>query len=310
MAPVSIVISTTGKVYRTPALAITEVSSIIQSHLEEWIDLINEPDEISIVARESDATDKAAYPIGTMIGLHRTSTGGDWRYGIFLQDIGAAVNQHEVLRFSEWTGLGATNNGYGTYVGRTVGGSNTLPNAGIWKSGDGVTIRIIYCADPGDQYFFVHDNRPSANPSTANANARGIVRLNRPAGASYPSKSFTSEFVAVGRYISNVSGGGADDFYNAGEAFATIASAVGGTNLPWTERQEATHAMMLYGAPDLYHVWAGLPMYCQSLYMGNLPPGVGFAKGTEEFTALQYGTEVWRSFTKRYSPKLMIREVL
>lgn len=310
MAPVSIVISTTGKVYRTPALAVTEISSIIQSHLEEWIDLINEPDEISIVARESDATDKAAYPIGTMVGFHRTSTGGDWRYGLFLQDIGSAANQHEVLRFSEWTGLGAANNGYGTYVGRTVGGANSLPNAGIWKSGDDVTIRIIYCADPGDQYFFVHDNRASAAPSSANANARGIVRLNRPTGASYPSKTFTSEFVAVGRYFNNSSGGDPTSFQPAGETFATVAAAAGGTNLPWTERQITTNAVIQSGTMDLYHVWAGLPMYSQSLYMGNLPPGVGFAKGVAEFTALQYGTEIWRSFTKLYSPKLMIREAL
>lgn len=274
MAPVSQIISTTGKVSLSSTRANTEIYMTIQAQLQAWIDAINEPNEIALVAGFQNATTWNGNPHGMMIGFNKAATGGNYQYGVNFHRT-AHDSYLRVRGFYNWEGLSSANNGYGNFSSYDL---KTTDNP-FWNSGDGYQVYIGYCADPGNQWFAAVD--------TYQASPWGIFRCVRPAGPSYPSKQYASDWVAFA----------GNDTTNPYFTLSNSPAATSGYGAQ--TRTFATPA-------DSFYVVSGGAVLSRSLYLGNRPPGMGHVLGLGMLNTISgSGTEVWRYLGRQ----LCVREV-
>lgn len=278
MPPVVQEINTnTNSTFLSASRAATEVGIMIQTAMQAWITAVNEPDRISLVGNYSTATTWNTNPTALMVGVEKDATGGAYTYGARwykLYQTNGGVWYYD--NFYAWGGLTASSNGYGSFATDNPMGSSTA----FFSGGTGVRVWITYNADPGDQYFMVTDS--------ANSAPWGIFRWVRPVGPVYPDRAFVSEW-------------GRLDIGSNGHVTAITSIASSTVAYGAQTRTPANPA-------DPYYIWTGSPGYSRSIYLGNMPPGIGRHGGTLTTgqTIGNGATEVWRVFGNQWA----VREAL
>lgn len=263
MAPVTATLSTTGKAWIATGFPNTTVSWWLQNQAQNWVNAIGSSGVVNLDGFNK-ATSFSGNPTGMMFHLGDTAAGGDSGMGIFFFKTSSTSATNYGYTFYGQSASTGTNNGYGGY---TIAVSQ---NSNGWGSGDGYNLNVCYCADAGDQYFVWSDDQYKQ--------VHGLARLNRPSGITYPSQSIVSDWVMIMGSAAN---------YTPVVAGASSTAGWGGpSRSPFTPN-------------DNWFMFRELACYTNSLYIGNLPPGIGRVGGTAPIwggTINNGGTETYQCF--------------
>lgn len=261
MAPVVITWNNSVAGYFTAARAAGETWVRINDALTAWVAGIGEPDTISVLETyaQTVSTDEYSY---CLLGVHKNVDLGIFQYGFGVYSFAGSTPLINVDTPFNMPGTSLNN-------GHRRGGLSYSTSALI-NATKGVTasaMTIVYCTDPGNQYFHFMD--------ATSLGSFTLARLVRPPASTYPSTAQAAEFV--------YNASGTAQFRTFSNGFATV-------NVPWTTSSNNYPIQPL----DPSYIFAGSPIFSRSLYMGNLPPGVGIANNSTPFASITtVGSETW-----------------
>ena len=110
---------------------------------------------IGLIKGPSDRANLASYPVALQIGVERTES---YSFGFMPRRDSSTTTLYTADIYQYLESSPNSNNGYGTYNIQ----ENQSVSAWTDASGDGYILAVIYCSDPGNEFFFYTDSNYSS----------------------------------------------------------------------------------------------------------------------------------------------------
>lgn len=106
---------------------------------------------IGMIKGPSDKSAPTSYPVALQLGVSRADT---YTFGAMFYQTSSTTTKYtyDIYRYDESSPN--SNNGYGTWANQ----ENTSTSQWTDSNGDGYLIAVIYCSDPGNQFWFCVDS--------------------------------------------------------------------------------------------------------------------------------------------------------
>lgn len=261
MAPVVITWNNSVAGYFTAAKASGETWVRLHDAMTAWVAGIGEPDTVTVLETYAQTVDTGDFS-SLKLGFHKNVGTGQFQYGFGLYKFGGDFNLLNLQNFYNLSAGTTLSNGHKT------GGLAYNYQSGLSRSvaNNSSPITIVYNTTPGDQYFHYMDG--AANTSFT------LFRFVRPPASTYPSNAQAAEF---GNFL-------------VGATVRTFANGPILENVPWSVSDSNYPIQPL----DSGYIFTGAPVFTRSLFVGNLPPGVGLTlSSTPLGTITTVGSETW-----------------